>query len=299
MKRSYPRFPTAVRFLLAVLLGASALVLTGVISKYLPIPFIDVILLVVVTWFLYKIEHKSIKAIGLNITAKHLLFLVLGLLIGITALGLENFFRIIYTGEHWNISSSIDQPAIWKTLYVILPSVIVQELVFRGYLFVKTIEVTNVVIANVIFGILFMLVHVLDRDAMQNTGQLIFLIVSIPIGHLLFATALLRSKTLYFPIGLHWGNNWASSCLIGYGKNDNTIFYINNQYVFQSWKSFIILLVIFNVFFLFVTFMIWKWNCISFKGALLPRIAQKNNRSNILVTLCLCSAVPGKPGWSC
>ena len=275
MKRSYPRFPTAVRFLLAVLLGASALVLTGVISKYLPIPFIDVTLLVVVTWFLYKIEHKSIKAIGLNITAKHLLFLVLGLLIGITALGLENFFRIIYTGEHWNISSSIDQPAIWKTLYVILPSVIVQELVFRGYLFVKTIEVTNVVIANVIFGILFMLVHVLDRDAMQNTGQLIFLIVSIPIGHLLFATALLRSKTLYFPIGLHWGNNWASSCLIGYGKNDNTIFYINNQYVFQSWKSFIILLVIFNVFFLFVTFMIWKWNCISFKGALLPRIASK------------------------
>ena len=250
MKRLYPRFPTAVRFLLAVLLGASALVLTGVISKYLPIPFIDVTLLVIVTWFLYKIEHKSIKAIGLNITAKHLLFLVLGLLIGITALGLENFFRIIYTGEHWNISSSIDQLALWKTLYFILPSVIVQELVFRGYLFVKTIEVTNVVIANVIFGILFMLVHVLDRDAMQNTGQLIFLIVSIPIGHLLFATALLRSKTLYFPIGLHWGNNWASSCLIGYGKNENTIFHINNPYVFQSWKSFIILLVIFNVFFL-------------------------------------------------
>ncbi len=275
MKRSYARFPTAVRFLLAILLGASALVLTGVISKYLPIPFIDVTLLVIVTWFLYRTEGKSIKAIGLNITAKHLLFLVLGLLIGITALGLENFFRSIYTGEHWNISSSIDQLALWKTLYFILPSVIVQELVFRGYLFVKTIEVTNVVIANVIFGILFMLVHVLDRDVMQNTGQLIFLIVSIPIGHLLFATALLRSKTLYFPIGLHWGNNWASSCLIGYGKNENTIFHINNPYVFQSWKSFIILLVIFNVFFLLVTFMIWKWNRIPFKGALLSTIASK------------------------
>ena len=275
MKRLYARFPTAVRFLLAILLGASALVLTGVISKYLPIPFIDVTLLVTVTWFLYRTEGKSIKAIGLNITAKHLLFLVLGLLIGITALGLENFFRSIYTGEHWNISSSIDQLALWKTLYFILPSVIVQELVFRGYLFVKTIEVTNVAIANVIFGILFMLVHVLDRDVMQNTGQLIFLIVSIPIGHLLFATALLRSKTLYFPIGLHWGNNWASSCLIGYGKNENTVFHINNPYVFQSWKSFIILLVIFNVFFLLVTFIIWKWNGAAFKGALLPTAASK------------------------
>jgi membrane protease YdiL (CAAX protease family) len=275
MKRLYARFPTASRFLLAILLGASALVLTGVISKYLPIPFIDVTLLVTVTWFLHRTEGKSIKAIGLNITAKHLLFLVLGLLIGITALGLENFLRSIYTGEHWNISSSIDQLALWKTLYFILPSVIVQELVFRGYLFVKTIEVTNVAIANVIFGILFMLVHVLDRDVMQNTGQLIFLIVAIPIGHLLFATAMLRSKTLYFPIGLHWGNNWASSCLIGYGKNENTVFNINNPYVFQSWKSFIILLVIFNVFFLLVTFVIWKWNGAAFKGALLPTAASK------------------------
>jgi len=30
------------------------------------------------------------------------------------------------------------------------------------------------------------------------------------LGHLLYATALLKSKTLYFPIGLHLGNNWAS-----------------------------------------------------------------------------------------
>lgn len=260
MTRSNVKVPTTVRFLLAILLGASALVLTGVISKYLPVPFIDVTLLVIVTWFLYRTEGKSVKALGLNITAKHLLFLILGLLIGIAALGLENFLRSVYTGERWSINSRIDQSALWKALYIILPSVIVQELIFRGYLFAKTIEITNVVIANVILGILFMLVHVLDRHVTQNIWQLVFLIVSIPIGHLLFATALLRSKTLYFPIGLHWGNNWANSCLIGYDKNENTVFHINNPYVSQSWKSFIILLVIFNVFFLLVTFIIWKWN---------------------------------------
>jgi membrane protease YdiL (CAAX protease family) len=131
--------------------------------------------------------------------------------------------------------------------------------VFRGYLFTKTIEATNIAIANVIFGIFFMLVHVLDRDVMQNTWQLIFLIVSIPVGHLLFATALLRSRTLYFPIGLHWGNNWASSCLVGYGKNENTVFHVSNPYMSESWTSFIIILVIFNGFFLLVTSIIWKW----------------------------------------
>jgi len=260
MKRLYLKFPTTARFLLAILLGSFALVLTGLLYKLLPIPFIDVILLTIATWILYRTDGKSLKVLGLNITTRHFFFLILGLVIGVVALGLETLLRTIYTGEHWNINSSLNQLALWKTLYFILPSVVVQELVFRGYLFTKTIEVSNVVTANVIFSILFMLVHVLNKDALQNTGQLIFLAISIPVGHLLFATALLKSKTLYFPIGLHWGNNWASFCLIGYGKSENVIFPITNQQVFTSWVPFIIMLVIFNVFFLLVTLAIWKWN---------------------------------------
>jgi membrane protease YdiL (CAAX protease family) len=265
MKQLYLKFPATARFLLAILLGISALVLTGVIHKFLPIPFIDVTLLTIATWILYRTEGKSLKALGLNLTTRHFFFLITGLVIGVVALGLETLLRTIYTGEHWNINSSVNQLALWKTLYFLLPSVVVQELIFRGYLFTKTIEVTNVITANVIFSILFMLVHVVDKDALQNTGQLIFLAVSIPVGHLLFATALLKSKTLYFPIGLHWGNNWASFCLIGYGKNENVIFPITNQQVFTSWVPFITMLVIYNVFFLLVTVLIWKWDTAPFR----------------------------------
>jgi len=200
-----------------------------------------------------------LRALGLNITIRHFLFLALGLVLGIAALGLETYLRTLYTGEHWNIHFAIASAPVWKALYFILPSVIVEELMFRGYLFTKTIEVTNVVTANLVFSLLFMLVHVLDKDVLQNRGQLIFLAVSIPVGHLLFATALLKSKTLFFPIGLHWGNNWASSCLIGYGKNENVIFQISHPQVFTSWTPFIILLLIFNIFFLLVSLLIWKW----------------------------------------
>jgi len=276
MRAIYLRSPTAARFLLALLLGVTALVLAGLIRKFLPIPFIDVTLLTIATWGLYRFDGKSLKALGLNITIKHIFFLVLGLVIGIVALGVENFIRGIYTGEHWSISSPINQGDLWKVLYFILPSVVVQELMFRGYLFTKTIEVTNVVIANIVFSILFMLVHVLDKDVLQNTGQLILLLVSIPIGHLLFATALLKSKTLYFPIGLHWGNNWASSCLIAYGNNGNALFRVSRPYVSASWQPFIIQLVIFNMFFLLVILLIWKWDRLPFNKALLPTAALKN-----------------------
>src|SRR5436190_17217646 len=151
MKRIFLKYPTTARFLLAILLGISALALAIIINKYLPIPFIDVALLIIATWILYRTDDKSLSAPGLNITGRHIFFLVSGLGIGILALGLETFIRTVYTGEHWEISSRIDRASLWKALYFVLPSVVVQELMFRGYLFTKTIEVTNVVIANLIF----------------------------------------------------------------------------------------------------------------------------------------------------
>lgn len=38
-----------------------------------------------------------------------------------------------------------------------------------------------------------------------------------PAAHLLFSTALLKSGTLYYPIGIHLGNNWAAHHLFSSG----------------------------------------------------------------------------------
>lgn len=267
MKNVFLRFPIVTRFILAIILSISALILSGIIEtaslkKYFP--FTGTILFIIVNWILYKTENKTLKEIGLNLTLRNLSFLFLGLFIGVVALGIQTYLKTLYTGEQWNISSFINTSVLWKQLYYVLPMAAVQELMFRGYCFKKTIEVSNVVIANTIFSVLFMLVHVIDNNVLQNTPKLIFLLVSIPVGHLLFATALLKSKTLLFPIGLHWGNNWASSHLIGQSNTDNVIFYTTHQQVFNTWTHFLIILLIYNAFFLLVTFLIWKWDSLTF-----------------------------------
>jgi hypothetical protein len=101
-------------------------------------------------------------------------------------------------------------------------------------------------------------VHVLDRDVLQNPAQLIMLAICIPIGHLWFATSLLRTRTILFPIGLHWGNNWASIHLFGNTNSGHTFFYFPNQKMMTTWPSFVIVLLIFNLFFLLVTYLTWK-----------------------------------------
>jgi hypothetical protein len=105
-----------------------------------------------------------------------------------------------------------------------------------------------------------MLIHVLDENVLQQRGLIILLAVSIPVGHLLFATALLKSKTLWFPIGLHFGNNWATRHLISNANDSNSIFYLSEINTFETWTPFIMFLVIFNGFFLVVTYVIWKWD---------------------------------------
>lgn len=263
MKSLIYRFPFVSRMLLAVALGIAAIILSVAVYHLLPIkqyfPFVGEVLFVLATLILYRTDKQNLSAIGLNPTFRNASYLVIGLAIGTASVFMATWLRTVYTGEVWHMSSAIDGKALIKSLYFVLPTVIVQELMFRGYLFTKTVDQIGIVKANIIFSILFMLVHVLDRDVLQNLPQIIFLAVSIPVGHLWFAVALRRSKTLFFPIGLHWGNNWAVIHLAGAMDNKQQFFYLTNQKYSGSWTAFIIILLLFNFSFLLVTSMIWKF----------------------------------------
>jgi len=267
MKTLFIKYPTISRFILALALFGLALFLSGLINKGAVkayFPYASFILLGIATGILYKIDKKSLREIGLNLSLRNLSFLPLGVLIGALTFLAAKYARALYTGESFAITETINYSAILYALYIILPTVAVEEFLFRGYLFKKTIEKSNVIIANIIFSILFMLIHVFDENAMNNTGMIIFLIITIPVGHLLFATALLKSKTLLFPIGLHLGNNWATRHLITDSNTGDSFLYITNNASFDTWAAFIGFILIFNGVFLCATFLIWKWDEFSF-----------------------------------
>ena len=257
------RFPAVSRFILAVLLGVAAIISSGIINNWLHIkknlPPTDVILLILATWVLYRTDKKSLNNIGLNLQLRNLRFLLFGFLIGAIALICFNYISTAIQGGKILFNNNTDYPKLWQSLYLVLPSCIVQELMFRGYCFTKTIELAGVTVANIIFSILFMLVHVIDRDVLQNLSQVIALAVIIPVDHLWFAAALLRSKTLYFPIGLHWGNNWVSLFVLTQAKTATSVLYKDHTTQYQSWTSFIAGLILFNGFYLLITWLIWKW----------------------------------------
>ena len=111
-----------------------------------------------------------------------------------------------------------------------------------------------------------MLVHVLDSDVMQSVGKVIFFVVAIPVGHMLFAVAFHQSKTILFPIGLHLGNNWATRHLITSGESDTAFLYLRNPGPFASWSAFIPFLLFWYSVFLLGICLIWTWPFAAFSN---------------------------------
>jgi membrane protease YdiL (CAAX protease family) len=271
MKTLINKYPITYRYVLAIFLFCLALFISGLVNKGFIkqyFPFASSICLLIATWALLKTDKKSLNDIGLNFKLKNLLFLPLGILIGAIAFIVAKYLRAIYTGEIFNISTSINYNSVLYGLYTILPTVAVEEFLFRGYLFKKTIEISSVIKANILFSLLFTLIHVFDSDVINNPGMIVFLVISIPVGHLLFATAILKSKSLFFPIGIHLGNNWATRHLITTSNDGESILYITNNASFETWPSFIFFVLLWNAFFLLITYIIWKWNAFPFQSRL-------------------------------
>lgn len=281
MKGLVKKYPNITCYLLGLslfglALFVSVLVNHGIVKAYFP--YTAVIALIIVTWLLYKREDKSLNEIGLNCNIKNLSYLPLGLFIAAGTFLFARYLRAIVLDETFLLASQVDFWSLFSAMYFILPTVAVEEFLFRGYLFKKTIELISATKANLLFCILFASIHVIDDQVLSNPPMIVMLAVSIPVGHLLFATALLKSKSIYFPIGLHLGNNWATRHLVSGSSEGNSIFYVSDPSTFDTWTSFIAFLILWNSIFLTLTYLIWKWDTFSFLRQNKRKITSLSNR---------------------
>ncbi|MEN6456837.1 MAG: CPBP family intramembrane glutamic endopeptidase [Prolixibacteraceae bacterium] len=170
---------------------------------------IVIFVILLITHLAFKREGKSLSELGLTPSLRHLCIGVWGLILG----GLF-IIPLVYAvtwmkGYPVVFNQGFDLRYIFSGLWLLAPTVILEELAFRGICFVKTVDLTGVRKANVIFALAFIVSHWLNMGESGNLPQMMILLIT-GLGHLLYATALLKSGTLYFPIGIHLGNNWVT-----------------------------------------------------------------------------------------
>ncbi|GAA4320258.1 CPBP family intramembrane glutamic endopeptidase [Compostibacter hankyongensis] len=238
------------------------------IGGYNPVVgYFSAVLLLLLTGLLYRWEGKSLSELGLNFKQGNIYFLPLGIIVGILFFCVLLFAQMLHNGIHIRFNKNADYTLIAGGIFILFQAVCIEELIFRGYCFKKAVDHAGIPKANLIFAFLFIVWHWIAFNAWGNYGLMLGLITT-AFGHLLFSTALLRSGTLYFPIGIHLGNNWAEHYLFSAsmeGPNarpsNGVLFILTGPDPRQDPSQFHVIIgyMITFICFLLFTWVIWKW----------------------------------------
>ena len=167
---------------------------------------------IVAGWITLKwIDHRPPALLGMNFWPSSAKAFLLGIGIGVT-----NFCVVLATlaliGEvsiQWSgvAIRDLDIFGIYFAIYLLFA--MIEEVINRGYLFQTLCEGIGKVKAAVIISLIFSVIHIFNPDFSILAGVFLF------VHGLLYATAYLKTRSLWAPIGLHMAWNFTQGPIAG------------------------------------------------------------------------------------
>lgn len=168
------------------------------------------LVILALTAFFLKLENRSFKSVGINLQLKSLKYLVTGNLVGMGMLGVTAILTKEFVGFSWQFNSAASLQGFFLMVNFYFWSVLIEELIFRGYGFQRLAEYNGKWFALISVGLLFGLFHLNDT---MGIGEILATMLTTGLGHIFFGLAVLKMKNLALPLGLHMGWNLAQELL--------------------------------------------------------------------------------------
>lgn len=169
---------------------------------------LGIIVELLLSWLLLRfIVKRNLSALGLEPTRMRMNNLGIGFLLAAISCIIYQLMSVIFANNSWVFNNGITLHDILMSIWWTLKSVLFEELLFRGALLYIMIEKWGSKKACLLSAICFGVYHWFSYGAFGNVLQMgiIFLMTSI-FGFML-AVSFSRTKSLYLPIGLHFGWN--------------------------------------------------------------------------------------------
>jgi membrane protease YdiL (CAAX protease family) len=97
-----------------------------------------------ITWRAYKNEGKNLSELGLNLTVKNIGFAILGVVLGGLFIIPLVYIIAFIKGYPVVFNPTFNGSYVVSGLWLLLPTVMLEELAFRGICFKKSVEITSV-----------------------------------------------------------------------------------------------------------------------------------------------------------
>src|SRR6516165_4879743 len=153
------------------------------------------------------------RALTLPFERQSLRLFALGFFIGALLMSLDVFAASTIGGmtSHLHINAHTPNRIVIVALLLAVGSLL-EELGFRGYPFQRLLESVGPVWAIIVFSALFSAVHLANPE---NGGFWSWSFANTLLVGVLFAIAFLRTRSLWLPIGIHFGWNLFQGTVFG------------------------------------------------------------------------------------
>jgi membrane protease YdiL (CAAX protease family) len=171
-------------------------------------------------WFIYK---KHLTVLGFAPTKTRSLNLLFGFVTAAVCCAVYYMSFTVLAGNRWTINKTFTGEKLAVGAWWILISVLYEELIFRGALLYIAIQKFGTKKACILSAVSFGVYHWFSMGAFGNPVQMIIIFGMTGIWGFMFAMAFAKTKSLYLPIGLHFGWNLVSTVVFSQGPLGNQL----------------------------------------------------------------------------
>ena len=179
---------------------------------------IQATLIIIVTGICQLLRKEQITVITGKFNFNWLRQFLVGIMIGAALMIFPAIILTVLGLVHWHVND-ISFSTIISGFKVFICVALVEELLFRGFIFQRLIEFFGQWPAQLIIAGMFLLTHI-DNPGMVGIINLLGSL-NIFFASILFGLAFIKTRSLAMSIGIHFMANWVQGSLLGFGVSGN------------------------------------------------------------------------------
>lgn len=164
-------------------------------------------IILILSWAVLRLGGENFSALGLFPTRRRGLQLLVGFLPAALLAGSYFVIILLALDAKVTVNEAYSGFEFANGFWWTLRSVLYEELLFRGALLVLAIKYLGAVRGLILSSIVFGVYHWFSYNVVGDVVQMINTFLLTGAGGLAFAYAYLKTRSLYLPVGLHFGWN--------------------------------------------------------------------------------------------
>jgi membrane protease YdiL (CAAX protease family) len=174
-----------------------------------------VVMLLLATWICTKLRREPLASVGLQLDRRWAREFAWGCGIGLIGIAVATGLVVAFGGVRFVLDPARAVGSLAFGLYLFVFVALLEELLFRGFLFQRLVAGIGVWPAQFAMGALFAFAH-WNNPGMEGAAKA-WATLDIGLAAVTLGFAYLRTRSLAMPIGMHLAWNWLQGHVLGFG----------------------------------------------------------------------------------